>query len=84
MVYSYIYNKIKECGDYIVCGYYDVIVRHGVSNKELENFIEEAREILEEEGYNVYLEKEEYKYNRHDCIVKSNEILVAIRDNEEK
>lgn len=79
-LYAYISNKIVESGNYIVFSYYDVRVRHNVSNDELQDFIEDAEEILEEKGYNVYLENENYIYNGSNRIVQCSEVLVAIKE----
>lgn len=80
-LYAYISNKIVESGNYIVFSYYDVRVRHNVSNDELQDFIEDAEEILEEKGYDVYLENENYTYNGSNRAVQCSEVLVAIKNN---
>ena len=79
-LYGYVSNKIAECGNYIVFSYYDVRVRHNVSNDELQDFLEDAEEILEEKGYKVYFENEKYTYNGSNRIVQCSEVLVAIKE----
>ncbi|MBR0491020.1 MAG: hypothetical protein IJJ82_03115 [Clostridia bacterium] len=79
---SYIFKKINECGDYVRISYYDIVVRHKEPIDELEEFIEEAKGIFEKQEYKVYLETKKYVYNHCERTVQSNEIIVAIKNNE--
>lgn len=64
----------------IIFTYYEMRVKHNLSSQDLEKVLQLITNYLFNNGYSIYKEKEEYKYQGKLCKVESNEVLVAIKN----
>ena len=81
-VCEYISDKIIKEGNFIRITFFDIRVRHNLSADEVEEFLKEAKEILEDKDYQVYFTTSKYTYKHEQRIVQDNEYLIAIKDDE--
>lgn len=75
---NYIDKKIREDENYIVCMFYDLRIKHDLSEDEVQKFLELAKIRLENMNYRVYFTGARYTYNNESRIVQDNELMVAI------
>ncbi|MBO6232952.1 MAG: hypothetical protein J6I85_07065 [Clostridia bacterium] len=80
-VCEYISNKIITEGNFIRCTFYDLRIRHNLSADEVEEFLKEAKDILEDKDYQVYFTTAKYTYKHSQRTVQDNEYLIAIKEN---
>ena len=80
---EYIDQKIKEDPNYIVCTFFDLRVRHNLSEEEIFEFLNLSKNKLKNIGYMVYFKGDKYMVNHIEKKVKDNELMVAIRKREE-
>ena len=50
---AYMEEKINQDENYIVCTFYDIRVKHNLSEKETDEFLELSRNRLQNLGYRV-------------------------------
>lgn len=77
---EYLDEKIEKNSNYIVATFYDLKVKHNLSDEELQMFLQLTQTKLVNMGYLVYFTGAKYNYQNKDRIVESNEVLVAIKD----
>lgn len=73
-------TKIKEDENYLRFSFYEVRVKGKVEESEEKRFLELAKTKLNNMGYNVYLENDEFIYNDANMRVQPNELLIAIKE----
>ena len=79
-VLDYISNKIIVEGNFIRCTFYDLRIRHNLSEKEVDEFLKEAKSILESKDYKVFFTTAQYTYQHCLRTVQDNEYLIAIKE----
>ena len=79
MVDSYLNYKIDENSNFILLTFYELRVKLNLSQADTNEFINLSSIRLKNIGYNVYFTGQEYSYNNEHKLVKSNELLVAIK-----
>ena len=75
---NYWQDKLGE--DCIVCTFYDLRVKHNLSESEVAEFLQLSRNKLENNGYDVYFTGAKYKYHGEEKVVETNQYIVAIKD----
>ncbi len=78
---NYINKKINYNENIIIFTFYELRVKLNLTEEETINFIQLTKIRLENLNYKVYLTGEKYIYSNLECIVKDNELLVAIKRN---
>lgn len=73
-------EKIDKDEDFLRFTFYEVMVKNKVVNKQEIDFITLAKNKLNNMGYSVYLQEQEFIYNDISMKVQPNELLVAIKD----
>ena len=71
-------KKINQDEKIVKIEYYKLIKQTETRTFEIPEAIEKMAIRLENLGYTVYRENENYIYNGKKCVVQSNEVLVAI------
>ena len=79
LVNTIIEEKMKANKDIIKIGFYEIRIKHNLSENEAFEFVLVARKILESLNYNVYLTNANYQYKGKKYIVQDNELMVAIK-----
>lgn len=72
-------EKINQNERLVKIEYYKVITQTETRTFELSEVIEKMAIRLENLGYTVYRENEEYSYDGKKYVVQSNEVLVALK-----
>jgi len=75
---KFVDKKINQNEKIVKIEYYKLITQAEIRTFEVPDAIEKMSIRLENLGYTVYKENEEYYYNGKKYIVQSNEVLVAI------
>lgn len=75
-------NKINKNAEFIKYTFYELRVKENLTEEELYNFLALAKTKLENIGYKVYRTGQKYFFDYQEKIVKSNELLVAIKNKE--
>ena len=73
-------TKLTEDENYLRFSFYEVRVKGKVEESEENRFLELAKTKLNNMGYNVYLENDEFIYNDANMRVQPNELLIAIKE----
>lgn len=81
---QYINNKLSENEDYVRITFYDLRVKNNLTQEETEIFIHLVKTKLQNMKYNVYTTDEKFEYKNANMTVQPNELLVAIKGNEEE
>ena len=77
---EYLMDKLKENRKYIVCTFYDLRVRHNLSENDVHQFLELAKNKLQNMGYTVYLTGDEFVYQNANRRVEDNQYMIAIKE----
>lgn len=75
---KFVDKKINQNEKIVKIEYYKLITQAEIRTVEVPDAIEKMSIRLENLGYTVYKENEEYYYNNKKYIVQSNEVLIAI------
>ena len=75
-------NKISQNDEFVRYTYFELKVRHNLSEGEIDEVLRLARNKFENLGYKVYFTGAKYNYKGEKKVVESNEYLVAIKDSE--
>ena len=73
-------TKLTEDENYLRFSFYEVRVKGKVEESEENRFLELAKTKLNNMGYNVYLENDEFIYNDANMRVQPNELLIALKE----
>ena len=73
-------HKIEENEDFVRYTYFELKIKHNLSEGEIDEVLRLARNKFENLGYRVYFTGTKYNYNGENRVVESNEYLVAIKD----
>ena len=76
--------KMKENSDFIRITYYEINIKCNLSNERCDEFVRLAKIKLENMNYKVYLQDEKYTYENANRTVQINEVLIAIRNQNNK
>lgn len=79
LVDDYIEKKMNENYRFIECSFYDLKVKLDLTEDEVQEFLEIAKNDLESDGYEVYFTGARYKYNSKENIVETNNLMIAIK-----
>jgi len=72
-------KKIQENENFIRYTYFELKVKHNLSEGEIDEVLRLARNKFENLGYRVYFTGAKYNYQGQNREVESNEYLVAIK-----
>ncbi len=75
-------NKLSQNDEFVRYTYFELKVRHNLSEGEIDEVLRLARNKFENLGYKVYFTGAKYNYKGEEKVVESNEYLVAIKDSE--
>jgi len=75
-----IHRKINENENYVRYSYFELRVKHNLSEEEVKTFIKLVKNKLENMNYKVYLKGERFIFQNANRIVEENEYLIAIKD----
>lgn len=73
-------NKINENEECIKYTFYELRVKENLTEEEMYSFLSLVKTKLENIGYKVYNTGQKYLYDYQERTVKSNELLVAIKN----
>ena len=79
LIDDYLNKKIRDSEEYFVISFFDLRVKFNLSKEDTAVFLNLSVIRLQNIGYRVYLTNQEYHYHGEHRVVKSNELLVAIK-----
>lgn len=77
---KYLENKLRENEEYIVCTFYDLRVKHNLSDDDVDKFLEWSRNKLQNMGYKVFFTGAKFVYQNANRTVQDNELMIAIKE----
>lgn len=72
-------KKIAENEEFVRYTFFELKVKHNLSEGEIDEVLRLARNKFENLGYRVYFTGAKYNYQGENRIVESNEYLIAIK-----
>lgn len=77
---NFIKQKENENENYIRYSYFELKVKSGLTEKEIDEVLRVSRDYFENKGYRVYFTNAEFEYQNAKRKVESNELMIAIKD----
>ena len=78
-IISFINKKETENKDIIKYSYYELRVKAGLSENEINELLRISRDYFQNKNYNVYFTNAEYYYKGKKKTVETNDYLIAIK-----
>ncbi len=72
-------SKLEQNENYVVFTFYELRIKHNLSEDEISKFLELSKNRFENSKYKVYFTGDKYTYQNQEKVVKENELLVAIK-----
>ncbi len=79
-VEEYLTNKLRENEEYIVCTFYELRVKHNLSEEDVNQFLQWSRNKLQNMGYKVYFTGTKFFYKNANRKVEDNQYMIAIKE----
>lgn len=73
-------EKISSNPNFLRFTFYEARVKNSVTSEEENTFLNLAQIKLNNMGYTVYFENQEFVYNNSNMRVQPNELIIAIKD----
>ena len=77
---EYIDTKMSENANFIRFTFYELRVKHNLSEEDTDEFLRLAMIYLENKDYDVYVRNARYTYKNANQNVQPNELLVAFKN----
>lgn len=74
-------NKMLENENYLRITFYELRVKHDLSEEEIDVFLKFIKNKLEKMNYNIYFTGAKFIYENSNRTVQSNELMIAIKEN---
>ena len=80
-IIAFINKKEKESSNinYIEYSYYELKVKYGLTEEQIDEVLRVSRDYFENKNYNVYFTNAEFQYNGQKRKVETNDYMVAIK-----
>lgn len=76
-------EKMNKNASYIRYTFYELRVKHNLSEEDTDRFLDLIRTKLQNENYKVYFTGMQFEYNDSRMKVQDNELMVAVRKEKE-
>ena len=83
-VTDYLDDKIEKNENYIECTFYELRVKRGLSEEQVDEFLRLAKTRLENMNYQVYFTGAKFKYNGKEQQVQEQDYMIAIKERNAK
>lgn len=80
IIESTLNRKLKENCNYIRYTFYELRVKHNLSEQDTDKFLYLIRTKLENENYKVYFTGAKFVYKDANISVQPNELMIAIKE----
>ena len=80
---NYINEKLKQNSDEVRYSYFEVAVKMGADEDDIDRFLVCSRIILECLNFKVYFTGAKFEYKNAKRTVESNELMIAVKDEEQ-
>ena len=80
-IIAFINKKEKESSNinYIEYSYYELKVKYGLTEEQIDEVLRVSRDYFENKNYDVYFTNAEFQYNGQKRKVETNDYMVAIK-----
>lgn len=82
-IFNYINKKEEENSEFIRYTFYELKIRHNLSEDEINRFLKINRDYFENHNYKVYFTGARYEYRGAFQNVQPNELMIAIKEEQE-
>ena len=76
---EYLGKKMSENANFIRFTFYELRVKHNLSEEDTNEFLRLCMSSLDKKGYEVYIGNARYSYNNGNQYVQPNELLIAFK-----
>ena len=84
IVTNYSDKKVEENEYFIKFTYFELSVKNNLSSDEIDEFLGICKNYFENKEYKLFFPNETYEYNGNLIKVKSNELMIAIKEEKER
>ena len=81
---NYIDKKIEENEYFIKFTYFELSVKNNLTNDEIDEFLRISKNYFENKEYKLFFPNDTFRYNDNLIKVKSNELMIAIKEEKER
>lgn len=81
---NFINLKERENENYVRYSYYELKVKEGLNEEEINELLRISRNYFENKEYQVYFTNDEFEYENAKRKVESNEFMIAIKNIKEE
>ena len=80
-IIAFINKKEKESSNinYIEYSYYELKVKYGLTEEQIDEVLRVSRDYFENKNYSVYFTNAEFEYNGQKRKVETNDYMVAVK-----
>ena len=80
-IIAFINKKEKESSNinYIEYSYYELKVKYGLTEEQIDEVLRVSRDYFENKNYDVYFTNAEFQYNGQKRKVETNDYMVAVK-----
>ena len=80
-IIAFIHKKEKESSNrnYIEYSYYELKVKYGLTEEQIDEVLRVSRDYFENKNYNVYFTNAEFEWNGQKRKVETNDYMIAIK-----
>lgn len=84
-VINYINDKLAQSKDenFIRYTFYELKIKNNLSDEEIDRFLKINRDYFENKGYLVFFTGAKYSYRGANTVVQDNELMIAIKEEQE-
>ena len=77
---NFIDKKIEENEDIIIVKYFELKIQEGLTEEQIEYFLEKSKQRLMNLGYQIYATGDECTINNQTITIENNIYYIAIKD----
>ena len=80
-IIAFINKKEKESSNinYIEYSYYELKVKYGLTEEQIDEVLRVSRDYFENKNYDVYFTNAEFQYNGQKRKVETNDYMIAVK-----
>ena len=77
-------EKLIKDANFIRYSFYEIRIKYNLSEQETDRFLELTRTRLQNDGYKVYFTDTKFVYKNANMTVQPNELMIAIKEEQEQ
>lgn len=83
-IFDYISRKEQENSEFIRYTFFELKIKNNLSDEEIDRFLKVNRDYFENHNFKVYFTGARYEYKGGFQNVQANELMIAIKEEQQK